>query len=109
MIVKIKNFRCKATLGFFDWEKKNKRNILLNIAYGLSDSQKTIQQTLDYDVLAQKINHFLDKNSFDLCENLAYSLSDYLSKEKNIEWVELECIKPNALENAEQVSVVCRK
>lgn len=109
MVLRIKNFRCKACLGLFDWEKKRKRNIFFNITYGLSDNLKTTDQILNYDNLSQKITNFLEQNSFDLIENLTYSLTDCLAKEKNIEWIELECIKPDALTNAAMVSVVCKK
>ena len=109
MIVKIKNLRCKAYLGLFAWEKKTKRNIILNLAYSLSQSQVSINSTLDYDQLCQKIVNFLYSNSFELVENLTYSLADLLSQEKNIAWIEVECIKTGALASADEVSVSCKK
>lgn len=109
MIVKIKNLRCKVYLGIFEWERKRKRNIFLNISYNISDSSKTQKEILDYDMLSKKITKFLGNRSFELIENLSFELADFLAKEKNILWVEVECCKPHALTNAKTVCVLCKK
>lgn len=109
MVVKITNLRCKAYLGFFEWEKKRKRNILLNIAYSYTTSVTTKQQILDYDSISQLIAEFLEKNSFELLETLTQNLTDFLGMQANIAWIEIECIKPLALVGAKEVSVTCKK
>ena len=109
MIVKIKNLRCKVYLGVFEWEKKKKRNIFLNIAYSYNKNVITKQQILDYDNISKIIADFLEKNYFQLLETLTQSLTDFLIMQKNIEWVEVECIKPQALVGAKEVSVIYKK
>ena len=109
MIVKINKIYYKGYLGFYSYEKKKKRVIYFNVAYKIADEEKNINQILNYEKLTKKIRNFLDENSFELIENLTYKLTNYLSLEKNIHWIEVECIKPIAFSGAEKVSVYYKK
>ena len=90
-------------------KKKQKRNIIFNLQYQLKDfssSKITMEETVDYEKITEQIAIFLKENSFELVESLVFQVVNLLKKNKNIEWIRVECVKPCALMNAESVSVV---
>ena len=113
MLLELNQIQLKVYLGFFSWEQKRKRKIILNLKLKINEiSQKenyTIQQTVDYDWLLQQIKNFLAERKFQLIEHLVINLADFLINIKTIEWLEIKCNKPNALNNFSSITASCQR
>jgi FolB domain-containing protein len=113
MTISIPNLKAKTILGVYDWEKEQKREVVINltVVVDASDAMESdaIEDTLDYHILSQEIVEFLDANSFSLLEALAKALIDLVLAHAIVEEVSLEIQKAGAIEHAPYVSVSANK
>ncbi|MFV2015058.1 MAG: dihydroneopterin aldolase [Candidatus Heimdallarchaeota archaeon] len=105
----IKDLLLRGIIGINDWERKEKQDILINIALiidltkaGLSD---IIDDTLNYRSLTKEIIDSVEKSSFFLVERLAKSIADLCLRDKRVERVRVRVEKPMALRFAKSVGV----
>ena len=110
MIIKIKNLKARTIIGVFDWEKKQERDLFINLEMQINASQAiqsdNIQDTLDYDTISKTIIQETAKTRFDLIEKLAAHLLDIIMQDERIIYSKIEIDKPGAIKQAESVSVV---
>jgi len=97
-------------LGVYDWEKKAKRPVILNIelhiAEGKAGDSDDINDAVDYAMLEQHVIERLEASSYNLIEKLAADIGRFiLSLDKRITKVVIEADKPGALKQADSVSV----
>jgi FolB domain-containing protein len=113
MIVRIKNLKAHTIIGIHDWEKKQEREVILNIEMecdgAKSIASDDIKDTLDYDAISQMVVAEVAKSRFELIEKLASHLVDLILQDKRITKARLELDKPNAIQTAESVSVVVER
>lgn len=112
MLLEIRLLYLKVYLGFFKWEQKRKRVVILNLKSKIltENSLKNIslKQTVDYDLLVAQIKDFISQKRFDLLENFTNQLAKFLIQKNNIEWLEVECRKPSAVAEAKYTAVTYR-
>jgi dihydroneopterin aldolase len=116
MIIKIKNFEVETSIGVYDWEKSFPRKLMINLELHskidgafLSDD---IKDTLDYDLIYNKI-HFIIKNRYyNLIEKLGYDILEELFKdfkEFNIFYGKIEIDKLNLKPDIYSCSIMIEK
>lgn len=113
MQIEIQGLALKVYLGYFAWEQKRKRKVVFNLKYKLkktpNSKKDALEQTLDYNQLYKDLQNFLAKKKFSLLETLANEVADFLIQKPSLKWLEVECLKPLALANADMVLVRCEK
>lgn len=109
MIIKIENLKLRTIIGVFDWEKRIKQDVTINIEIefdgknaGLSDN---IEDTVDYKSLNKKIINYVEKNSFNLLEKMAICIGDIVMEDIRAKKTTVKVDKPGALRFAESVSI----
>ncbi len=106
----IKRLKIHSLIGTHSWEQTQKQNLYLNISCDLDAtkvaSQDRIEDTLDYQHLADEISKLLEKSHFQLIESVARYVAEYLQNTHAIPHGSVEVIKPQALAEADSVGVV---
>ena len=109
MIIRIENLRLRTIVGIYDWEKKRRQDLVINVeirfdggAAGVSDS---IDDTVDYKAINRKIIEFVEKNEFNLLERIARGVRDIVFEDPRALEVSVRVGKPGALRFADSVSV----
>ena len=109
MIIRIENLRLRTIIGIYDWEKKARQDLVINVeirfdgeAAGASDS---MEDTLDYKAMNKKIVDFVEKNDFNLLERVARGIRDIVFGDPRALAVSVRVEKPGALRFADSVSV----
>lgn len=107
-ILRIKGFHTKTILGVHDWEQQNPRPIIINLDLWI-DSKKAaisdnINDTIDYAMLIEQLNKRAGSRSYKLIETLAEDLADFILDQFATNHIKLELIKPDVLENVDQIS-----
>jgi len=110
IIMRIKDLEVATILGVYDWERAEKRPVLLNIELYVScdnaGKSDELKDAVDYAVLEQKVVEHLSSSSYNLLEKLVYSVGELLlSLDKRIAKVIVEADKIGALKQARSVSV----
>lgn len=105
----IKNLRTYGILGVHAHEQLAPREIIVSatIFTDISKAAKEddITQTIDYSTLAKHIRAYIEANKFLTVEALIESLSAEILSDERIKSLCLRVDKPNAVPEAETVSV----
>jgi len=112
-IVFINDLRIETIIGIYDWERKVKQTISLDLEMGtdISKSAETdaIEDTLNYKAVAKRLIAFVGESEYQLVETLAEKIAEIVLKEFNVPRVKLTVRKPGAVRGSRDVGVVIER
>lgn len=111
--VLIEGLTISTTIGVYDWEKKIKQKLILDLEMawdnqpaGKSDD---ISLCLDYFQVSQAISTFIQSSKFELIECVAEQVADLVIKKFGVKWIKVKVSKPGAITNANNVAVLIER
>jgi len=112
-IVFINDLRIETIIGIYDWERKVKQIISLDLEMG-TDIRKSaetdaIEDTLNYKAVAKRLIAFVGESEYQLVETLAEKIAEIVLKEFNVPRVKLTLRKPGAVRGSRDVGVVIER
>ena len=112
-IIYLNDLRIDTVIGIFDWERRVKQTISLDIEMA-TDIRKaaasdTIDDTLDYKSVAKRIIAFVEQSEFQLVETLAEKICEIIINEFDVPWVKLRLNKQGAVRGARDVGVLIER
>ena len=106
-IIFIKNYVCKAIIGYHSFEKTKPQKLRFNIEI-LSKQKKVIDgninSVLNYEEIINKINFFL-KKKYNFLESFANDFIYEIFKNKNVLNIKIKIEKLNIIKNTESVGI----
>ena len=112
-IVFIRELQIETVIGIYDWERKIKQTISLDIEMGTdivkSAKSDSIDDTLSYKTVAKRLISFVEASEYELVESLAEKLCDIIRSEFNVPWVRLSLSKPGAVRGSRAVGVIIER
>ncbi len=105
----IKDLEVQTIIGIYPHERKKKQKVFITISYSY-DSEKAqksdnIADTVDYDILKQKILTHVSSSKYFLIERLASMILEIVMQNKTINEATIIVTKPKALKEAQSVSI----
>ena len=112
-IIYLTDLRIETVIGIFDWERKIKQTVALDIEMG-TDIRKAaasdhINDTLDYKAVSKRLISFIESSEFQLVERLAEESANIIMNEFNVPWVKLKLSKPGAIRGAKDVGILIER
>ena len=112
-IIYIKDLRVETIIGIFDWERKVKQEVSIDMEFPF-DCKKaaatdSIDDTIDYKAICKDVIKFVEDSSFQLQESLAEGIAALVKEEYNVESIKLRVSKPGALRGAKDVGLVIHR
>jgi dihydroneopterin aldolase len=112
-IVFINDLRIETIIGIYDWERKVKQTISLDLEMG-TDIRKSaetdaIEDTLNYKAVAKRLIAFVGESEYQLVETLAEKITEIVLTEFNVPRVKLTVRKPGAVRGSRDVGVVIER
>lgn len=112
-IVFINELRIETIIGIYDWERKVKQTISLDLEMG-TDIQKSaatdaIDDTLNYKAVAKRLIAFVEGCEYQLVETLAEKIAGIVLTEFNVPWLKLTVHKPGAVRGSRDVGVIIER
>lgn len=108
-IIFLQNFRIKAMIGLYPWEKKIAQHIELNLEIALPTRSASIsddiKDTLDYSLIADRIKHTLSDKHFMLLEALAEHIAQLILIEFKSPQVKVSVAKLGIIQGIEKLGV----
>ena len=109
MIIRVKDLRLRTIIGFKEWEREKKQNIVINITI-VTDAEAAattddISDSIDYKELTKRVISAVEATDFNLLERLADFILDIVMEYALIIEATVEIDKPVALRFADSVSV----
>lgn len=108
-VVFIKDLDIETVIGIYDWERKIRQTVRLNLEMS-SDNRKAaasdrIDDALDYKAVAKRLIGFVESSSFQLVETLAERCAEIVLDEFPVEWLRLQLDKPGAVRGSKSVGI----
>ena len=112
-IVYITQLEIDTVIGVYDWERKIRQKITvdLEMATDISRAGRSddLVDALDYKAISKGIITFVESSEFMLVEALAENVAALLIDEFRIPWLKLTIGKPGALSSAKDVGVIIER
>ena len=112
-IVYISDLKVETIIGIFDWERRVKQTVELNleIATDVANAAKSddIADAVDYKKISKRLLDFVGNSEFQLVESLAEHICQILLTEFHVKWVRLKLGKPGAVRYAADVGVIIER
>jgi dihydroneopterin aldolase len=112
-IVFIQGLQIDCVIGIYDWERKIRQTITLDIEmeFDISQAAQTddINHTLDYKAVSKRLIEFVRASDFQLVETLAEQITQIILQEFFVNSVKLTLNKGKAVTNAQGVGVIIRR
>jgi len=112
-IVYIRDLRIDAVIGIYEWEKRIKQQININLEMGWDNSvpaaSDDIKHTLNYKACANLVKDLVNRTEYELVETLADKIAELLLKEMKIPWIKVAVGKPMAVTDSKEVGVIIER
>jgi len=112
-IVFLKDLRIETVIGIYDWERKVKQTVVLDIEMSADIAKAAasdqIEDTLDYKSVAKRLIGFVEQSEFQLVETLAERCAQIVREEFGVAWVRLILNKIGAVTGARDVGVIIER
>jgi len=112
-IVFIRDLQVETVIGIYDWERKIKQTISIDLDMA-TDIKKAansdnIDDTLSYKTVAKRLIAFIEASNYELVEALAEQICTIVRDEFNVPWVRLTLNKPGAVRGSRSVGVIIER
>ncbi len=109
----IEDLKIETVIGIFDWERKIRQTISLDIemVWDIQAAATTdhIDQALDYKSVAKRLIAFVSASEFQLVETLAERCAQIILEEFHVPWLKLRLSKPGAVRGSRNVGVIIER
>lgn len=109
----LSDLRVETIVGIQDWERKIRQTVSIDLEMdadiGSAAASDSIDDTLNYKLVAKRIRQFVAESSFHLVETLAEKIAEIVLDEFDVAWVEVRVNKPGAIRGAKDVGVKIRR
>ncbi len=104
--------KAETLIGVYDWERKNKQTLLLDVDIGVAGKSAVsddIDDTVHYADVCDTVRRSLAEQRFQLLEALAEHVADLILQDFNALFVRVRVVKPGILPNVREVGVVIER
>jgi dihydroneopterin aldolase len=112
-IVYIRDLQVETVIGIFDWERKIKQTVSIDIemATDIAKAAKSdhIDDAINYKAVGKRIIQFVEESEYQLIETMVETIAQIVLKEFNVNWLRLRVSKPGALRGAKDVGLVIER
>lgn len=112
-IIFLTDLRIETVIGIWDWERKIRQTVSIDLEMA-ADIRKaarsdSVDDTLNYKLVAKRLQAFVGDSSFQLVETLAERVAAIVLEEFGVEWVRVRVNKPGAIRGARDVGVIIER
>lgn len=108
-VIRITDLSLKTIIGIFDWERKQKQEVLINVEidFNATKSMKTdnVNDTVDYKIITKEIIRHIEASEYFLIEKMAGEILRIVLSYPKVRKARVRVDKPGALRFARSVSV----
>ena len=112
-IVFIEDLRIETVIGIYDWERRIRQTVALDIEMRFDNTRPAatdrIDDTLDYKAVSKRLIAFVEASEFQLVETLAERCAGIITGEFGVQHVRLKLSKPGAVRGSKAVGVMIER
>lgn len=107
------DLRVETIIGLWDWERKIRQTVSIDLEMGAdirtAAQTDSIDGTLNYKLVAKRVQQFVAESEFQLVESLAEGIAAIVLEEFAVPWIRVRVNKPGAIRGARDVGVLIRR
>ncbi len=112
-IIFLRDLEIDATIGIFEWEKRIKQKVRVNLEMGTDISKAaasdSIDNALDYKAISKRIVQFVEESRYELIETLIEKVAEIMLNEFNVPWVRVTISKLGAIRGSRDVGITIER
>ena len=112
-IVYIHGLEIKTLIGIFDWERKMKQTVSVDLEMAAdvrpAAERDEIGHALDYNAVSKRLIQYVGDSEFQLIETLAERIAALVREEFDVPWLRLRLGKPGAISGSRGVGVLIER
>ncbi len=112
-IVFIRDLRIDTVIGIYDWERKIRQTVVLDLEMATDVSKAAasdhIDDAVNYKDVSKRLTQFVGESGFQLVETLAERCAQIVLAEFAVPWVRLSVNKIGAVSGARDVGVIIER
>lgn len=112
-IIYLNNLQVDAVIGIYDWERRTRQRLILDIEIGVdirgAARTDNIDDTLNYKAVAKRVIAFVSDSRYQLVETLAENIAAVILEEFSVPWCRLRLNKQGAVKGVRDVGVVIER
>jgi dihydroneopterin aldolase len=109
----INDLRIETIIGIYDWERKVRQTISLDLEMGTdirrAAETDSIEDTLNYKAVAKRLIAFVEASEYQLVETLSEKIAAIVLNEFTVPWLKLTVHKPGAVRGSRDVGVIIER
>jgi 7,8-dihydroneopterin aldolase/epimerase/oxygenase len=109
----LQDLKVDTVIGIWEWERRIRQTVVIDLemAADIREAARTddVDDTLNYKLVAKRVQQFVADSDFRLVETLAERVADIVVGEFNVPWVRVRISKPGAIRGARNVGVLIER
>ena len=105
----LRDLRVDTVIGIWEWERRIRQTVVIDLEMSADISKAAatddVADTLNYKLVAKRIQDFVAESSFQLVETLAERIAATIRDEFEVAWVRVRVNKPGAIRGSKAVGV----
>ena len=112
-IVYLHGIKLETVIGVWDWERRIKQTLLMNIDLGtdtsLAGRSDDLHDTINYQAVADTVVTIAKENSFSLVEALGEAIAKQLLEQFPLKWIRVQINKQGAVRGVRDVGIIIER
>lgn len=109
MLLRIENLRLRTVVGIYEWEKKTRQDIIINVEIEFEGDKAIetddISYSVDYKKMNKEIISTIENKQYNLIERICGDVSEIVMRNNKVKRVTVRVEKPGALRFTDSVSI----
>ena len=105
--------KIETIIGIWEWERQIRQTIVVDLEMSADIAKAAatddVADTLNYKLVAKRIQEFVGESSFQLVETLAERIAGIIRDEFDVAWVKVTVHKPGAIRGSKDVGVMIER
>ena len=105
--------KIEAIIGIWEWERKIRQTVVIDLEMSADIAKAAatddVADTLNYKLVAKRLQAFVGESSFQLVETLAERIAAVVRDEFDVAWVKVTVHKPGAIRGSKDVGVMIER
>lgn len=112
-IIYLNDLRVDAVTGIYEWERKIKQTLSFDVELaapaGRAAQSDRIEDTVNYEAVANRLSSYVSASEFELLETLAERVAQLLMEEFKVSWCRLRVNKHGAVPGVRDVGIIMER
>jgi len=109
----LNELKVETVIGIWEWERKIRQTVIIDLEMSADVAKAaatdSVEDTLNYKLVAKRIQSFVADSSFQLVETLADRIAAIIREEFGVAWVKVRVNKVGAIRGSRDVGILIER